>query len=360
MVRETLKSQVAILFVLLLIFFCQRLVEILGAAVEGNIPANLVISLLGLGVPEMAQLVLPLSLFLGVLMTFSKLYTESEITVMHACGLGKRVLVVSALILALLTSALAAVNVIWMIPWSSKYQEQVLADAKANPSLAAIIEGKFKPSDNGNLVLYIGSVHGDKFENVFLAQLRPVDNQRPSVVISDGGHMVERPDGRQEVILNRGTRYEGTAMLRDFRITEFNDYQAVVGHQVSAVDGDKVEQKSITQLWRDNDKDSRAEFHWRLTLVLSVLIMAMMVVPLSVVNPRQGRVLSMLPAMLLYLIFFLLQSSLRSNGSKGKLDPLLWMWVVNGAYLMLALVLNIWDTVPMRRIWSRLKGRGVA
>ncbi len=327
---------------------------------EGNIPANLVISLLGLGVPEMAQLILPLSLFLGVLMTFSKLYTESEITVMHACGLGKRVLVVSALILALLTSALAAVNVIWMIPWSSKYQEQVLADAKANPSLAAIIEGKFKPSDNGNLVLYIGSVHGDKFKNVFLAQLRPVDNQRPSVVISDGGHMVERPDGRQEVILNHGMRYEGTAMLRDFRITEFNNYQAVVGHQVSAVDGDKVEQKSITQLWRDNDKDSRAEFHWRLTLVLSVLIMAMMVVPLSVVNPRQGRVLSMLPAMLLYLIFFLLQSSLRSNGSKGKLDPLIWMWVVNGAYLMLALVLNIWDTVPMRRIWSRLKGRGVA
>ncbi len=308
----------------------------------------------------MAQLILPLSLFLGVLMTFSKLYTESEITVMHACGLGKRVLVVSALILALLTSALAAVNVIWLMPWSSKYQEHVVADAKANPSLAAIMEGRFKPSDDGNLVLYIGNVHGNKFENVFLAQLRPVDNQRPSVVISDGGHMVERPDGKQVVILNHGTRYEGTAMLRDFRITEFHDYQAIVGHQTSIVESHKVEQKSIVQLWQDDDKDSRAEFHWRLTLVLSVLIMAMMVVPLSVVNPRQGRVLSMLPAMLLYLIFFLLQSSLRSNGSKGKLDPLIWMWLVNGAYLTLALVLNIWDTLPMRRIRARFKDRGVA
>lgn len=68
----------------------------------------------------------------------------------------------------------------------------------------------------------------------------------------------------------------------------------------------------------------------------------------------------MLPAMLLYLIFFLLQSSLRSNGSKGKLDPLIWMWLVNGAYLTLALVLNIWDTLPMRRIRARFKGRGVA
>ncbi len=54
-------------------------------------------SLLGLGVPEMAQLILPLSLFLGLLMTLGKLYTESEITVMHACGLSKAVLVKAAI-----------------------------------------------------------------------------------------------------------------------------------------------------------------------------------------------------------------------------------------------------------------------
>ena len=91
LVRETLKSQLAILFILLLIFFCQKLVRILGAAVDGDIPTNLVLSLLGLGIPEMAQLILPLSLFLGLLMTLGKLYTESEITVMHACGLSRAV-----------------------------------------------------------------------------------------------------------------------------------------------------------------------------------------------------------------------------------------------------------------------------
>ncbi|CDG16367.1 LPS export ABC transporter permease LptF [Xenorhabdus doucetiae] len=357
LVRETLKSQIAILFILLLIFFSQKLVEVLGAAVEGNIPANLVLSLLGLGVPEMAQLILPLSLFLGVLMTFSKLYTESEITVMHACGLGKSVLVKSALILALLTSALAAANVIWFTPWSSKYQAQVLADAKANPSLAAVMEGRFKPSRDGNMVLYIGNVKGNTFEHVFLAQLRPANDQRPSVVIADGGHMEERPNGNQVAVLHQGTRYEGTALLRDFRITDFTNYQAVIGHQRVDVDS-KVEQKSLEQLWHDTDNDSRSEFHWRLTLIVSVLIMALMVVPLSAVNPRQGRILSMLPAMLLYLIFFLLQSSLRSNGGKGKLDPMFWMWLVNGAYFALAVALNLWDTVPMRKLRSRFKKQG--
>ncbi len=116
LVRETLKSQLAILFILLLIFFCQKLVRILGAAVDGDIPANLVLSLLGLGVPEMAQLILPLSLFPGLLMTLGKLYTESEITVMHACGLSKAVLVKAAMVLALFTGILAAVNVMWAGP----------------------------------------------------------------------------------------------------------------------------------------------------------------------------------------------------------------------------------------------------
>lgn len=356
LVRETFKSQVAILFILLLIFFCQKLVRVLGAAVDGEIPTNLVLSLLGLGVPEMAQLILPLSLFLGLLMTFGRLYTESEITVMHACGLGKRILIVAAMILALLTALLAAGNAIWLGPWSSKHQDEVLAEAKANPSMAALVEGQFQSSQDGNVVLFVGGVKGQEFHNVFLAQLRPNGNQRPSVVVADHGHIQQRPDGSQMVTLNKGTRYEGTALLRDFRITDFNDYLAVIGHQTVNVDSTQVEQMNMRALWKSPENDARAEFHWRLTLVVSVLIMALMVVPLSVVNPRQGRVLSMLPAMLLYLIFFLLQSSLRSNGAKGKLDPMFWMWGTNLVYLGLALLLNAWDTLPMRRLRARLRG----
>ncbi|MFT4464507.1 MAG: LPS export ABC transporter permease LptF [Sodalis sp. (in: enterobacteria)] len=360
LVRETFKSQLAILFILLLIFFCQKLVRILGAAVDGDIPTNLVLSLLGLGVPEMAQLILPLSLFLGLLMTLSRMYTESEITVMHACGLGKSVLIRAVLVFSLITTIVAAVNVIWLSPWSSCHQDLVMSEAKANPSMAALVEGQFKPAENGNSVLFVGNVKDKGFEHVFLAQLKPNGNARPSVVITDRGHMTQRPDGSQLVMLDKGTRYEGTALLRDFRITDFTQYQAVIGHRAVAVDSTDAEQMTLRQLWRSPEPEARAELHWRLTLVVSVLIMAMMVVPLSVVNPRQGRVLSMLPAMLLYLIFFLLQTSLRSNGAKGKLDPMLWMWLTNVAYLALALVLNLWDSVPARRLRGRLHARGAA
>ncbi|ALB61478.1 FIG000988: Predicted permease [Cronobacter condimenti 1330] len=359
LVRETLKSQLAILFILLLIFFCQKLVRILGAAVDGDIPTNLVLSLLGLGVPEMAQLILPLSLFLALLMTLGRLYTESEITVMHACGLSKAVLVKAAMVLALLTGIVAAVNVMWAGPWSSRHQDEVLAEAKANPGMAALAQGQFQQATDGNAVLFIESVDGSKFKDVFLAQLRPKGNARPSVVVADSGELSQRKDGSQVVTLNQGTRFEGTALLRDFRITDFKDYQAIIGHQAVALDPDDAEQMDMKTLWQADSKSARAEFHWRLTLVFAVIVMALMVVPLSVVNPRQGRVLSMLPAMLLYLIFFLLQTSLRSNGAKGKLDPMIWMWAINLLYLALAVALNVWDTVPVRRIRARFARRGV-
>ena len=353
LVRETLKSQLAILFILLLIFFCQKLVRILGAAVDGDIPTNLVLSLLGLGIPEMAQLILPLSLFLGLLMTLGKLYTESEITVMHACGLSKAVLIKAAMILALFTGAVAAVNVMWAGPWSSRHQDEVLAEAKANPGMAALAQGQFQQASDGSAVLFIENVNGNRFSDVFLAQLRPKGNARPSVVVADSGELWQKKDGSQVVTMTQGTRFEGTAMLRDFRITDFKNYQAVIGHQAVAADPSDTEQMNMRTLWKTDTARARAELHWRFTLVAAVFMMALMVVPLSVVNPRQGRVLSMLPAMLLYLVFFLLQTSIKSNAGKGKMDPAIWMWGVNLLYFALAVLLNLWDTVPMRRFRAR-------
>lgn len=151
----------------------------------------------------MAQLILPLSLFLGLLMTLGKLYTESEITVMHACGLSKAVLVKAAMILAVFTAIVAAVNVMWAGPWSSRHQDEVLAEAKANHGMAALAQGQFQQATNGSSVLFIESVDGSDFKDVFLAQIRPKGNARPSVVVADSGHLTQLRDGSRVVTLNQ-------------------------------------------------------------------------------------------------------------------------------------------------------------
>lgn len=350
LIKEIFKSQIAILFILLLIFFCQQLVRVLGSAASGNVPADLVFSLLGLGMPTMAQLMLPLSLFIAVLLTLGRLYAESEITVMRACGVGQRILVRVILILSLFTAGLAAYNSLWLSPWAIQQQAQIIEEAKANPRIAALSAGQFMSSNNGDFVLFIDNIENDKINDIYLFQMQERGKTKPSVVVAESGEMIALPNGDQILRLDNSQRIEGSAVLPDFKITQFDQYQAYLGHQeVTAQDND-TDLLDLPTLLNDQSPTVRAELNWRISLIVAVPIMALLAIPMSKVNPRQGRFAKILPALLLYLIYFLLQSSLKSAGTAGKLEVGLLMPLVNIAFLLLAIILNAWDSTLMYKI----------
>lgn len=356
LVKETLKTQGAILFILLLIFFSQKLIRILSSAIEGNIPRDLIMPLLVLGVSNMADLILPLSLFLGVLVTFGRLYSDSEMVAMHACGVKKNLNYQVVFFLCILTCALTTINCIWFGPWSSLKQDQLVENAKINPSLAGLLAGQFQQTPDGNSVIYISNVDKNNLENVFIAKINPKDNQRPSIIIANKGKTGNDAQGNQIITLDDANRYEGTAQLKDFRITNFHNYMGIIKPKELDSNNDEindVQQLGLTDLYETKTIKSEAEFYWRLTLIISVPLMAFLVIPLSISNPRQGRLAQILPALLLYLIYFLLASSIKANAGKGRLDPALWFYIINLGYFVLAIILNCWDNLFMRKI--RLK-----
>jgi len=348
--KEVFKSQIAILFILLLIFFCQQLVRVLGSAASGNVPADLVMSLLGLGMPTMAQLMLPLCLFIAILLTFGRLYAESEITVMRACGVGQRILVRVALTLSFLTAALAAYNALWISPWAIKKQAEIIEDAKANPRMSALSAGQFMTSNNNEFVLFINNIQNNQINDVYLFQTKETKNAKPSVVTAEKGELKSLPNGDQILSLQNSQRVEGTAVLPDFRITHFAEYQAYLGHQSADNDNSEAEVLTVNELLKGKTPAMKAELHWRIALVIAVPLMALIAVPLSRVNPRQGRFAKVLPALLLYLIYFLAQSSLKSAGGAGKLDASIFMPLVNLLFLIIAIVLNSWESAFMYKI----------
>lgn len=69
--------------------------------------------------------------------------------------------------------------------------------------MAALAQGQFQQATNGSSVLFIESVDGSDFKDVFLAQIRPKGNARPSVVVADSGHLTQLRDGSQVVTLNQ-------------------------------------------------------------------------------------------------------------------------------------------------------------
>lgn len=348
--KEVLKSQVAILFILLLIFFCQQLVRVLGSAASGKVPADLVLSLLGLGMPTMAQLMLPLCLFIALLLTLGRLYAESEITVMRACGIGQTLLVKVALILSLFTATLAAYNALWLSPWAMQKQVQILEDAKANPTMGALAAGQFITTNSKDFVLFIDNIKGNQINDVYVFQMQQKNQAKPSVIVAETGEMKALPNGDQVLNLQNSQRIEGTAILPDFKITHFDKYQAYLGYQAKDNQTQDTEMLPFATLAQIDTPSAKAEFHWRLSLVLAVPIMALIAVPLSRVNPRQGRFAKILPALLLYLIYFLLQSSFKSAGASDKLDASLFMPLVNVIFFILAIFLNIWNSAAMYKL----------
>lgn len=342
--KEIFKSQIAILFILLVIFFSQQLVRVLSSAVSGRVPTDLVVSLLGLGMPAMAQLMLPLSLFVALLFTLGRFYVESEITVMRACGIGQGLLTKIALFLSLFTTVLAAYNVFWLTPWSINKQSEMLAEAKANPRFAALSAGQFMTA--GGYVLFIENINDSESQlnDIYVFQPDQQKKNRPSVVVADKGKLTALSNGDQLLTLENSTRYEGTAKSADFRISHFDDYTAYLGYQDVDSNEKLIQRASFSKLMEDDSVEAKAELHWRFALIFATPLMALIAVPLSNVNPRQGRYAKLFPALLIYLIYFLSQSSLKSAGASGKLDPSFFMSLVSFLFLALGIILNAWET----------------
>ena len=358
--KDTLKTQLAVLGILLLIFLSQSFIRILSRAARGAIPTQLVSEMLALNIPSMALLMLPISLFIAILFAHGRLYAESEMTVMKAIGIGPASIMRSTQWLAVITMVIAIVNSMWIAPWAEEQQYRLLDKVKADPGFFALDSGRFMNLDNGKVVAYIDRLEGDKeksLSRVYVLQ-QGDDKQPPSVVVSDSGSI--RPDqhGLQWLTLNDGKRYEGPNPKGEFRISEFSEYRTWIQDKEGvATESRNVSALSALALLAREDRKAVAEWQWRVSLPLSIPLLTLIAVPMAQVNPRQGRYAKLLPAILLYLSYFLLLSAGKSALERGQLPIWPGLYLVPFCYLLLfALPLGLSETRWRNRLRLHIKG----
>lgn len=357
--KETLKTQVAVLGILLLIFLSQSFIRILSRAARGAIPTQLVSEMLALNIPSMALLMLPISLFIAILFAHGRLYAESEMTVMKAIGIGPSSIMRSTQWLAVITMVIAIVNSMWIAPWAEEQQYRLLDKVKADPGFFALDSGRFMNLDNGKVVAYIDRLEGDKekaLSRVYVLQ-QGDDKNPPSVVVSDSGSIRPDQNGLQWLTLNDGKRYEGPSSKGEFRISAFSEYRTWIQDKEGVVTERRTPSalSALTLLARE-DRKSVAEWQWRLSLPLSIPLLTLIAVPMAQVNPRQGRYAKLLPAILLYLSYFLLLSAGKSALERGQLPVWPGLYMVPFFYLLLfAMPLSLGETRWRNRLRLRIK-----
>jgi lipopolysaccharide export system permease protein len=104
------------------------------------------------------------------------------------------------------------------------------------------------------------------------------------------------------VLLN-GRRYEGTPGTTDYKISEFERYAMRIEARDAKASAPSAKSLPTLSLLRDPTPLNLGELAWRIGLPMSALILALLAIPLSFVNPRAGRSLNLVMAILIYMIY---------------------------------------------------------
>ena len=88
--KQILQTTAALSFILLVVAVLGRLLKYLAQASQGDLDPGVLFLLMSYRLPDFLQAILPIALLLGILLAYGRLYAESEMTVLVACGIGSR------------------------------------------------------------------------------------------------------------------------------------------------------------------------------------------------------------------------------------------------------------------------------
>lgn len=361
LLSEVAKTQFAVFFILMTIFISQKFVRVLDDASEGGIPGHLVMIFIGLKVPDLAGTLLPLSLFLGILLAYGRIYAESEMTILHACGVSEWYVVRVTLVLGLVTAIITGVFTLYLSPMAAEYEYQVKEKLAADSGISSVVAGRFQKTSNNKAVMFVHDKdrEGSRLEKVFVAQL-PDENSsfteiiNSSLVYAKSGRVLEEENGAQKLILEDGVRYQKDAESQELRAVSFGNYSFDIQDKKVEHKRRKVTATPTNELFGNDDPEAKAAMQWRVAFPISCLILTLIAVPLSVVNPRQGKFAKLVPALLLFLTYFLLLTSIRSGIESQAVPPFIGLWPIHLCALVLGVSLIVQSRTSGRKIKARL------
>ena len=344
--REVLLTMTAVAGILLLVIMGSRFIRYFSSAAEGDIPLNILGSLMLFHLPGFMELILPLAFFLGILLAYGQLYMNSEITVMVACGVSPTRLLKVTLLPALVVAVMVGVCSLWLTPLGAFNTETLLEEQRSRLDVSILAPGRFQEFGQGRTAYISGfSSDGTEMKNVFVNEIgNTAESEHHYVTRAARGYQELRDDtGSRFLVLENGERYGVTPGRFEAEKLVFERYTLRLGASGRVEEVDALEYASTPALLANPDPRAQAQWQWRAGLPLMVFVLALMAQPLSRVNPRQGRFAKLLPAVFLYVAYLsLLLAAVDMIGS-GSWSSSLGVWPVHGLFLGLGLML-LWHS----------------
>ncbi|MBV1883231.1 MAG: LPS export ABC transporter permease LptF [Pseudomonadales bacterium] len=346
--RQLLATTLAVSFILVLILVSGRFIKYMSQAADGRIAGEVLFTLMAYRLPEFLQMILPLGLFLGILLSYGRLYIENEMVVLSACGISQSRITLMTFIPCIVMMIVVASLSLYLAPWGGARSDAILWHTTNQSRFELLTPGRFHSNSKKDKVTYTEGLSTDRkrMENVFIAE----DKSDKSIAIfaKTGVRRIDAATGSQYLELKDGFRYEGVPGSSAYRIIEYDSYQLQITAPDTKVAEKKIRVTSSRELLDNPSLLARAELQWRIALPILVPIVVLLAIPLSKVNPRQGRYLKLLPSILVYLSYLALLIACKSAIEKGKIPPEIGLWWVHVLFFCVAILSHSWPWLRMK------------
>lgn len=329
LLRETAAAAAAVTLVLLAIMLSARFARFLGAVASGELPRTLLAQVVALSSVQYLVLLLPAGLLLAVMLTLGRLYKDNEVAAMMGCGVSLgglyRPFLWLSLLVALLTGWLAFTGG----PWAGRQVDYIFKDARRLVQYTPFEPGRFKSVAGGRAVFYTEQMdaRGEHLTTVFA---RIEDASGESVVIAtEGRQQLDTSTGERRVTLLGGWRYSGEPGNAAYDVVRFDELETRITPPEFIYLNSKRKLADTFDLMASSDREDQAELAWRIAAPLSVLVLGLLAVPLSHLQPRQGRYGKLIIGIVVYLLYANLMGLGQAWIAKGHMPALLGLWWVH-------------------------------
>jgi lipopolysaccharide export system permease protein len=332
--------------VLLIVLLGAFIGQMLNDIADGRMPVGLMSMQLLLHLPETLANIFPLAGFIAVMWGLGRLYRDQEMAVMRSSGFGWQHLLKPLFSMVLPLAALLLYIGLSLTPRTAQMAEQQLEQAFRSAAVWGLQPGKFHQLQHGNLVIYAEAIEedGSKLRNIFIKQR---DAGREQVWVAQSGrYWMDEDSGDRYLSLENGKVVDLAPGQLDLRVLSFarNDLR-LPEPEIRKRKKIKLDAVPTTELLSERDAASIAEFQWRLTPAITVIVLGLLAIPLAHSEPREGRGVRVVLGILIYLFYANLLFLCRSWVADGVLPAYIGMWWVHILFLVISFV------------WVRQQGR---
>lgn len=338
--------------VLFAVLMTTQVLRLLNQAASGVITPDAVIALLGFSALGSLPVVLTVTIFMAVLLTFSRWYRDSEMVIWLSAGMPLTQWFGPVLRFAMPVVLVVAALSLFLTPWAGEKSRELRKKIDKRDDTALVTPGAFSESSNADRVFFVeslGSAAGE-VRNVFVSTTK---EGRTSVIATESGHTEISPDGDQFLVLQQGRRYELPEGESLFQVMQFERYAVRISSKEIDSPVTSAHAMATQDLIALGTNIAQAELLWRVGVPISAVILALLAVPLSYVNPRVGRAGNLVMALLIYMIYSNLLGVSEAWVAQGRLKFSVGVWAIHAMMLVVTVGFIAVRTSPSPWRWRR-------